>query len=487
MLKLCFGSFFTLISHYKKNLNNQQLYSLLCNAFSYEFKNRSDLIYEDPGNVSRRKDGKDNLPDTLNAELSNLNKETLIINNYKNILEKGLKGDAERTKKIIILGIKKILSDDTIPKSTIIGSEEYTKEIILSCDVFDFYDLLLNLMRYASSFSNDVFEKNVKEMDDNFFKSCEDEKELEKIKLQDKHYVVQNPLKLTADTHIDFKAIFKEVNPSKYKLSIPNKNEVKIFKLDVKNNAFDYESLILFLKANIVSYVLSRTKRQDIESKTGAFVVGQEALNKLQKNTSSKQEIYGDFMLHSFMEKSLNAPKIYSAFELRDSKSSGVYLLPSNDLTCKNQIVFGCSTIHDDIISALDDTLSQAIEIKNNKSEEKAVLFDESTLKASLSSEEAKYIYNTVYPTKPTYVASNDAFGMFLSYTINIPRNLSDEEFNNKLDEAMDQDILVAINHLNNQIIVNKLFGYSFYLFVVPLDDAYVDSETIIKKVGGEC
>ena len=342
-------------------------------------------------------------------------------------------------------------------------------------------------MRYVSSFSNNVFEKNVKEMDANFFKSCEDETDLEKIKLQDKHYVVPNPLKLTADTHIDFKAIFKEVNPSKYKLSIPNKNEVKIFKLDVKNNAFDYESLILFLKTNIVSYVLSRTKRQDIESKTGAFVVGQEELNKLQKSTSSKQEIYGDFMLHSFMEKSLNAPKIYSAFELKDSKSSGVYLLPSNDLTCKNQIVFGCSTIHDDIISALDDTLSQAIEIKNNKSEEKAVLFDESTLKASLSSEEAKYIYNTVYPTKPTYVASDDAFGMFLSYTINIPRNLSEDEFNNKLDDVMDQDIFVAINHLNNQIIVNKLFGYSFYLFVVPLDDAFVDSETIIKKVGGEC
>ena len=123
MLKLCFGSFFTLISHYKKNLNNQQLYSVLCNASSNEFKNKLDLIYEDPGNVSRRKDGKDNLPDTINAELSNPKKESLIINNYKIILENGLINDVERTKKIIILGIKNILSNDSIPDSTIIGSK----------------------------------------------------------------------------------------------------------------------------------------------------------------------------------------------------------------------------------------------------------------------------------------------------------------------------------------------------------------------------
>lgn len=485
MKKICFGSIFTLLCQMKKGGNQETLYSRLVTPYD------ESGCPPDKGSVSIRKSGTDDLPDTEKNYFTDTTRPIEeIIMFYRTGLEKALK--SKEYKSAFVVAIQDILRDDPIAPDTIIGSEGYTKQLILDNNTFDFYVLIANLMKYCSAIENDNCNENVKEISKSFL---DDRLTLgKKIHIQDEilNAVIKENLDLTVDA-ATFSRVFTEINPDKYSLALLNPNRIKIFKLRIGSKEFEKDDICSFIIDNISFYVYSRTKRQDIISKHNASSLSIRAIQELKRSNAYKnaKETFCEMMLYSFMESSMHAPKILSGFEVKESgtsikKSAGIYLLPAGGISNNNQIVFGCSQAHDNLHDAIDDVLNQAINIKNNRSNE-IQLLDPSVLRANLTPETTDYVRDIIRPTRSADMEADDAFGIFVSYSIDIPNkdSLSLVDYRKAVETQMDVDIVAQLLHIKEKIEELGLKDHSFYLFVLPLDSVESDTSTIMDFSAG--
>lgn len=484
MKKLCFGTLFTLLCQIKNSKNQNWLYSYLVTPHD-----DSD-VEPDGGSVGSRKAGKDDIPQIEKDFFSTTDVDQIIIL-YRNKLSKVLKPD--NYKKAFILALKDVLNDDTsLDINAIFGSVDYTKKIILESDTFDFYSLIANLMIYCASIVNLGYSTNVKEIGSS---SINDKlSSSSNIYLIDSEVaVVSTPIALTIDA-AKFASVFTEVNAHTYSLSLPNPNKIRLFKLKVVNNEFDKSPISDFILDNISQYVYSRTRIKDISSHHNIKTISTRAIRELQKNPifSDQKITFCEIMLYSFMESAMFSPKILSGFELNGSTkskkySSGIYLLPAGTISMNNQIVFGCTKAHDNIKDAIDDVLNQASEIKANRHEE-IHLLDPSILNTILEPSVSEYVKNIIIPDSSSTITTDDAFGLFITYSINIPgkASMSNVAYRVALETQMDSDIKANLAYMISQITKHGLATHSFYLFILPLDKVDDDTKAIMSmSVGG--
>ena len=105
-----------------------------------------------------------------------------------------------------------------------------------------------------------------------------------------------------------------------------------------------------------------------------------------------------------------------------------------------------------------------------------------------LNPETAEYVRKIILPSRRTDVEADDAFGLFLTYSINVPNkaSLSNYDYRSALDNQMDADIQAIIPYIKTKISELGLDAYSFYLFVLPLDNVMADTKTIMTtSIGG--
>lgn len=485
MKKLCFGTLFTLLCQIKNNTKNQNiLYFSLVTP-------QDDSDYEpDSGSVGARKNGNDDIPQPEKDFFISTDTD-IIVALYRKKLSKLMMHD--NYKKAFIIALKEVLNEDTtIANSTVIGSVGFTKESILKSESFDFYSLIANLMKYCSSIENIGYKSNIKEITKTFVKN--------KLSVSDNIFIVDSeisnittPIALTVDA-AKFASVFTELNANTYSLSLPNPNKVKLFKLKVANNEFNKAPISDFILDNISQYVYSRTKIKDISAHNNIKSISTRAIRDLiTKPAFSDLKItFCEIMLYSFMESTMYSPKILSGFEINGSGgtksySSGIYLLPAGIISPSNQIVFGCTQAHDNLKDAVDDVLKQACDIKDNRHEE-VHLLDPSILNTIMEPSEAKYIKDIVTPQRSSTVDTDDAFGLFMTYSINISGKdtMSNLAYRAALDTQMDADIKANLPYIISQIVTLGLNAYSFYFFILPLDKVEDDTKAIMSmSVGG--
>jgi len=485
MKKLCFGTLFTLLCQIKNNTKNQNiLYFSLVTP-------QDDSDYEpDSGSVGARKNGNDDIPQPEKDFFISTDTD-IIVALYRKKLSKLMMHD--NYKKAFILAIKDVLIEDTsITDSTVIGSAGFTKESILKSETFDFYSLIANLMKYCSSIVNSGYTTNIKEITKTFVK--------DKLSIPNSIFLldsdvssVATPISLTVDA-AKFASVFTELNANTYSLSLPNPNKVKLFKLKVTSNKFDKAPISDFILDNISQYVYSRTKIKDISTVHNVRTISTRAIKDLVRNPAfSDQKItFCEIMLYSFMETTMFSPKILSGFEINSSGgsksySSGIYLLPAGTISPSNQIVFGCTQAHDNLKDAVDDVLKQACDIKDNRHEE-VHLLDPSILNTIMEPSATAYIKNIVTPNRSSTVATDDAFGLFMTYSINVPGKdtMPNPAYRAALDTQMDADIKANLPYIFSQIKSLSLNAYSFYFFILPLDKVENDTKAIMSmSVGG--
>ena len=480
MKKLCFGTLFTIL-YQARTVNQNKLYAALVTP-----TDTSD-IEPDKGSVGARKAGNDDVPGTekniFNSATTTL--ESIVIL-YRSKLASYLNTNLLKN---VIAAIKDVLKDDsTINDNDELGSREYTKKSILNGDTFDFFFLVASLMRYCSSIDNLGYVNNIKEIPTDYLTSLS--MEASNIHLETHELLIKTPVDMTIDPS-SFSTVFTEVNTGSYSLSLPNPNRVKIYRLRVGANEFRTNGLIDFIIDNIGSYVYSRSKRKDFDSKGKVKNITFKAVNELKgsRNFSNSADNFSQIMLYCFLESSMNAPKIYSSFEIKnissvETKSSGVYLLPAGSVSSNNQIVFGSSKVLNNLIDAVDDVMNQAKEIKDNKVNEMKLL-DPYILRNSYSTEQTEYIKSVVMPRESDGISEpDDAFGIFISYSINIPNKdkIPQYQYKAEVEKQMDVDIQNTIPYIRQKINDLGLSAYSFYLFVLPLDNAETDAEKILKS-----
>jgi hypothetical protein len=481
MEKLCFGTLFTVLCQAKMNTSQEVLYARLLNP---NISKKEDLTLDDKGSVSRRKKGIEDIPDISKSDFLEIPFDD-VVEGYQSNLIKSLN---EKKLKLTVLALKDIISkDESLKDEDKIYNQAYTKERIFDSNKFNYFELIAIIMEYVCSIDNIVEEITISE---NFIDSFEEYKE--EITLVGNGSRPICPLNISAKKE-KFLDVFKEVELEKNTLKIPNPSQLKIFHLKIKNSEFYTKEISTFIRSNISRYVLSRSdysrlKREDPED------INLSAFNKFKSETESTSisKQFEEFMVYSFLECSLHAPKIMSGIEIETfgktftNKSEGIYLLPAGELSKDNQIVFAASNSTNSLKEAVTSAIKKAAEIKNGLDAEYKI-FDPSIVNQIVDGNVSSYIKDIALPDRHEKTKTNDSFGIFLSYSIHIKEKekLSNDEYEVAVEEQMEQDIKDVYTLLCNSIAENKLTSHSFYLFILPLDDATNDPEIIIKDSFG--
>lgn len=193
-------------------------------------------------------------------------------------------------------------------------------------------------------------------------------------------------------------------------------------------------------------------------------------------------------MLYFFLECVLNAPKIFSKMELQehsgiyDSSSSGIHILTyKKDGRLLNQLVYGATGTVDTLESAVDNAFTQIIEIKNHIDDEYE-LVKEDVLNTKFDTETNKVLESIIIPNKKFEERPDNAFGIFLGYTINMNNELNNERYKTELEINLNNDIKRISPYMQKKIEELELSNYSFYIYILPFNDVKVDKELIMKR-----
>ncbi len=291
-----------------------------------------------------------------------------------------------------------------------------------------------------------------------------------------------------------FDGVFTEVTHTE-SLGLRNPNELRIFHLDVANNAFSFDALHDFLIKNIGRYVFSRARMEQFEIEGDTESVGLRAIHLLQNAYKMDEkwidEDLGDVMLYVFLEQILDAPKLFSKIELAAFGDQGVlhcggvHLLSLGNTgpTPSYQMVFGKSNIIGDLQDAIDNAFESLVEIRDNTSSELKIV--ESTIfSQSYDPQTTDFLKSIIVPSKNINATVDRAFGVFLGYSIGLnPDNYSNTEFRNEVMRKMDIDIKAHVAYIIEKIKETKLGAHSFYFYILPFNDADGEKRNIMDTL----
>ena len=188
MKKLCFSSYFKVLSQSKIKINDEVLFDLVVGPF---FKHGYRI---DKGDISRYKTGALNLPSSYSVEASKQN-----VDDLSRVYVDGLEKNISPTSKAnVVLAIKDLLySESSLPDSTIIGDNKYyTKHSIINNTTFSFSDLLANVTIYCMKIPN----INTPEIDSSYIATFDSKRN--EIYLNDKPLRIDTALSFTATSPV---------------------------------------------------------------------------------------------------------------------------------------------------------------------------------------------------------------------------------------------------------------------------------------------
>lgn len=474
--KMCIGTFLNILSQARSTVLSQE------NQFQDLLSIINDQRRFDKSYHGALKSGKNNLSDA--SHLMSCDTDRLVGEFERKVVTYIV----EANKHQVILAFKDVLEDDDIADTTIIGFDsDYTKGKILSSIKFNFAETLANVFYYCGTQTdNRACVDSIKLIKDkNYIHSFDDK--VSTIILEVARDTTTIPL--TTNSR-NFDLIFEEVGH--HKLELPNDNELKSFILDIVGNEFDYSNIQKFIRTNIGRYVFSRSQRNNYEVNGNIESLSADAIaaykKRLEKNSSTTQ--FNEIMLYLFLEAILGAPKIYSKMELQslsgiyESASAGIHLLlTKNGTTTTSQLVFGATDTIDNLQSSIDSAFLQIEKIRNQKTDEYNLV--ESTIMNIIPDyKNAQSLRDIIIPQRASVKKPDQAFGLFLGYTIDIPNkeNMTRDAYKNAVKIKMEQDITNLTPYIIVKITQLGITAHSFYIYVLPLNNVNIDKEEIMKK-----
>ena len=293
-----------------------------------------------------------------------------------------------------------------------------------------------------------------------------------------------------------FNSVFSEVQGHEG-LKIPNSNCFRLFHLEIKNSKFSYLGLHPFLQKNIGRYVFSRATIENYYLEGEAEAIGLRAIELLRTasdpNDNGAGGELGEILLYLFLEQKLNAPKLLSKIELKTSGnqyvfgSDAVHLLKIDGKTIPSfQLVLGESKIKGDLKSAVDAAFKSIGAAEKNQ-ENEIRLIEKNILAESFDAETTEFIKSLIVPSKRDLSINVDnAFGIFLGYSLKMENSQnSNDDFRVQATKQMEQDLLDIAPYIEKKITKSGLSGYSFYIYLLPFNDASDDRAAIIQKLKG--
>ena len=404
----------------------------------------------------------------------------------------------DNKKKNVILALKDIIrNDQNILDSTQLGTlSGRTKLVFLSEVNISFTEVLVDLFLYAVIKTDNTKYKNETKTINR--KYCDKYDGLrDTINLYEPSLITPiQAIPLTVNSK-KFDAVFTHI--SKESLGLANNHDFQLFRLAIENNEFCYSELGKFLLNNLGNYVFSRSQIQDILDEDEIGTIAIQAIRLLNdtgvpgvKGTGSE---LGELLLYVFLEHVLQAPKLMSKVELNSgmstkrSKSDSIHLLSFNT-GLNNQLVLGASHIVGDLKVAIDEAFEHVVQIKNAQTTEIGLV--ESTIfYQSFNPELSATVKNIIVPQKGKSNRPDRAFGVFLGYSIDKIQGIyTNDEYRIKYIEQMEKDISDNAKYIQDKIMSLGLTGFSFYIYVLPFNEAISDKQAIMDNLltlGGVC
>lgn len=306
---------------------------------------------------------------------------------------------------------------------------------------------------------------------------------------------MENPISRSLpDVSMD--SVFTEVHHNE-KLGLRNPEQLRLFHLQISNNAFVYTRLEDYLTDIISEYVFSRAQIERL-SQPGVGnprSIGNKALRVMKRNGAANQKgtgnELGEILLYAFLEEKLNAPKIFSKVELNAGSTpfgtacDSVHLLDLGDDTGVSyyQTVFGTSDIEGDIADAIDKAFDAIVRIETENG--RGIQFvDNRSLNDSFDEDTVQRLKSIIIPEPGVPVANDRAYGVFLGYSLGLdPHTRSTLDFLKDLDMKMNTDIKNHAAYIANKIKTLGLDTHSFYFYIVPFNDAKCDKQQVMENL----
>lgn len=282
----------------------------------------------------------------------------------------------------------------------------------------------------------------------------------------------------------NFDSVFEEVCVGN--LNIPNPNNIHGFKL--KNNLYeaDYTQLIELLQNNICNYVYSRAEIDQLKKHIDFADVQRKTLLAASK-LNIQSSTLGDLLTYLFIENEEKAPKLMSKIEFNNYKNDfdGIYLKKIND---SYQIILGASKIHSSIHDGILDAVER-IRTFISQSFHPSVLVSDFNFNRRFSVDDIKALKQIFIPMHPQYELEVKGFGIFIGYSMNLScdiNSLSSKEARIAINSQINEDLKSTIFQLNKAIEDRKIQQYSYYVYLLPFNDAVNTSKKIMEKVLGK-
>ena len=286
-----------------------------------------------------------------------------------------------------------------------------------------------------------------------------------------------------------FDDVFTEVQHDQ-SLGLLNSNCIRTFHLDISNNSYIFGMLDDFLNDIIGQYVLTRLEIDGLidSKKTHTIVDKAKVAFRKSIDTAKYGDGLGDVLLYAFLEKVLGAPKLYNKIELIEAQGGavlghgGVHLLPNPDENKQFQFVVGKSNICGDITTAIDNAFTAICSAGSTQKEYD--LLDSTILSKSFNQATAEYLRKIIVPAKREKgITVNDAYGIFIGYSLGLDTNIPNHEFKQKACEKMVVDIQSQLDYIKQKISDANLLNCSFYFYLVPFNNADTEKHSIMNNL----
>ena len=482
MKRICYGSILQVL--YKNKASSAKQREI--NGALLLLLDKNYDLTDDNAAATKMGNGTSNMNSDVAAKASSLTYEDIIEDVRNTVITK-----LNPNKVIfVIAALLDILEkDDLISGDTIICSKtQQTKNDITAMIEFDPAWLLSVLFLYAAANTkSDNFKNEIKEITNEYISSLQTKVDLISLKKEIKTYTPQITKTLNDRT---FNNVFTEVShPTS--LQLTNFHDLRVFHLNIANCKFTDRDLQKFLTNNVGRYVYSRAEMERFKVNDELETVGLNALRKLKEKESDEDlkagNTLGNMLLYAFLEKILDAPKLFSKieFNMRSSqyatKSDAIHLLAIDDGTGipYHQLVFGASDIITNLQSAVDHALDCAQEISENPSEELKLV--ESTAFGLTFDEQTKqYLKDLILPRRNSASDMDQAFGIFIGYSLGINTDgMTNSQFRQEVKKKLASDAATIAPYITNAIKQRGMDSYSFYFYLLPFNNAEDDKKQI--------
>jgi len=266
-------------------------------------------------------------------------------------------------------------------------------------------------------------------------------------------------------------------------LGLNHPEQLRLFHTAMRSNKLVYEDLQRVMYKNLARYAFSRSQMEDFKKNDEIEAAIDQAKQIMLANGGIEGNLLDEMLLYVFLEDKLDAPKLMSRVELKTdlaqyrSECKAIHLLAPKNLpkNTKYQMVFGASDIVNDIKHAIDKAFESLERIDAHESKE--VIMVQKTAMDRMCSEDDIAVLKDVIIPQPSQPTNYDiAYGIFLGYKLGINSDRG-EEFYIVAEQKMKLDIKSHAAYITQKINEKGLQNHSFYVFVVPFNNA--DSEKI--------